>query len=96
VQLPMIHLNGSAPETLLAGYEAAYTAVKAAEEAVRATAPHGRDYYAIQLTNGRDATSVAMTEHLNRVRHLQVLAEEYQTLANHCRRAIEEKARNKR
>ena len=60
---PSIHLNGSAPETLLEGYTEALRAVRDAIEKLAATAPHGRDYYT-QVAGGASAAYYeALDEH---------------------------------
>ena len=43
--LPTIHLNGTGAKTLLAGYEAAYDALIAFREKLRAIEFNSRDYY---------------------------------------------------
>ena len=45
MKTPTIHMNGTPRLMLLADYERAYEAVDAALDALRTTAPNGRDYY---------------------------------------------------
>jgi hypothetical protein len=42
---PIIHLNGDRQEVLISRMKKAYLAIKDAQEALRKTAPHGRNYY---------------------------------------------------
>lgn len=44
---PLVHMNGTSRDSLLAGYMAAIEALQAALPALRATHPNGRDYYPI-------------------------------------------------
>lgn len=44
---PIIHLNGDRPATLLAALTAAYKALHAAQDALRACAPNARNYYPV-------------------------------------------------
>ena len=48
IEAPTIHLNGSSEQRLLDALVAATVALRAAEDAVAETAPHGRDYYVQQ------------------------------------------------
>ncbi len=45
IALPTIHLNGTSKAELVKQVETAYVALNEAVEALRAMAPHGRDYY---------------------------------------------------
>ena len=45
IALPTIHLNGTGAESLAAGYEAAYEALVAFREKLRAIEFNSRDYY---------------------------------------------------
>jgi hypothetical protein len=45
INLPTVHMNGTSHEDLWASYEAAYTAVKAAQEAFKKIEFNARDYY---------------------------------------------------
>lgn len=47
VILPIVHMNGDTKKTLLHNLESAYQAVKAAEVALAACAPNGRNYYLV-------------------------------------------------
>jgi hypothetical protein len=65
--------------------------MRAAEEALRAVSPHGRDYYPL----GDEAGTVAMGEHLERLDKVKAVAADMLALAKHCQAAIEEKRRNR-
>jgi len=52
---PTVHLNGTSAKDLWAGYEAAYDAVRAAQDALRKIEFNARDYY----VQGNDAYSKA-------------------------------------
>lgn len=81
MQFPIVHLNGSGKAALVKGYENAHEALTKALEAVKLTAPHGRDYYPISP----DAVNTAMAEHLERVKKLQTMIFEMSVLAVYCR-----------
>lgn len=63
---PTIHLNGSSRETLQQGFEKAYRAINAAQEAFAECAPNARDYY----VQGPDAYRRASAEY---VRHAEAI-----------------------
>lgn len=63
MQIPTIHLNGSAGEVLQEQYTAAAEAVRKAIDAVCDAGPNARDYY----VQGSDAALVAQLEHEARV-----------------------------
>jgi hypothetical protein len=77
--VPIVHLNGTSPESLSAGYEAAYDAVQQAIRMLADSAPNGRDYY---MYPG-DALSVATNEHFARMQKLQDVAKELDELIGH-------------
>jgi len=76
---PTIHINGTGKADLLNGYRQAMAAVRLAIDAVRSTAPHGRDYY-VQRDN---PIQMAMREHAERLVKLQSVFDELQALAIH-------------
>ena len=45
MMIPSVHLNGTSQKNLLAELETAYSAVNAANDALRQVTVHGRDYY---------------------------------------------------
>lgn len=45
ITAPTVHLNGTSAKDLWAGYEAAYDAVRAAQEAIGKIEFNARDYY---------------------------------------------------
>ena len=77
---PTIHLNGSCPATLRDDYINAGQAVRQAMESLRATSPHGRDYY----PQGATAFGNAAEEHRQRYLRLKSVLEELEELAEHC------------
>jgi predicted protein tyrosine phosphatase len=78
--LPTLHLNGTPATDLRHAYLAAMDAVQDAQDAVRQTAPNGRDYY----PQGPDAINAAQEEHASRLAALQRVFDELQELAVHC------------
>ena len=66
MKTPTIHMNGTPRVMLLADYERAYEAVDAALDALRTTAPNGRDYY----PQGPGAIDEAQHEHAARMKAL--------------------------
>jgi hypothetical protein len=69
---PTIHLNGTSAKDLWAGYEEAYDAVRAAQEALGKIEFNARDYYvqdADAFTKARD--------HRNEQRQVLAQVEEY-------------------
>jgi hypothetical protein len=69
---PTVHLNGTDRAGLLAQLTTARNAVEAAMDAVRAAAPHARDYY-----ERIDSTfPVARVEHILRIARLQSVRDE--------------------
>jgi hypothetical protein len=90
---PSIHLNGSAPETLLEGYTEALRAVRDAIEKLAATAPHGRDYYT-QVAGGASAAYYeALDEHETRMHKLADVEHEILELGRHVRGEIGKRQR---
>ena len=77
VQAPQIHFNGSGKQRLLDDLEAAYTAIQAAEDALRRCAPNGRDYYTISPV----AVTRAGDEHMARMRALRGVCDELAAIA---------------
>lgn len=72
MQLPMIHLNGTSKESLIEGLCKASNAIEEAYQALKQTAPNGRDYYPL----GSEAIRVAESEHMDRLRRLDGVKEE--------------------
>jgi ethanolamine utilization cobalamin adenosyltransferase len=77
--MPSVHLNGTGKRTLLLGYQTAISALNLAIDAVRDTAPHGRDYY-VQRNH---PIQIAMAEHYARLEKLHQVARELEALAIH-------------
>jgi hypothetical protein len=73
---PTVHLNGTAPISLLHGYETAHSAVSEAINKIALTCPNKRDYYVQKA--GDAAFRLAVSEHHDRVRKLtEVLTDLY-------------------
>lgn len=68
--VPTVHLNGTDGASLMACYLEARQAVDFAMEALKATAPHGRDYY-VQPDKG--ALSRATAEYMARMAALETV-----------------------
>ena len=73
---PTIHLNGTGRDSLVEGWETAWSACEAAMEALKQTAPNGRDFY----PQGPEALDKAVNEHRDRLRRIQSVQEELQAL----------------
>lgn len=77
---PTVHWGGSRPDELKRTYRAAMKSLEAAEDAVAATAPHGRDYPA-----GEEHYVLARREHEARLRRVADLKHEYEDLFSQVR-----------
>ena len=73
---PTVHLNGTSHKDLYAGYEAAYHAVRAAQEAIGNIEFNARDYY----VQGPEAWSKAQD---HRIEQRQALAQVEEYLLQH-------------
>lgn len=76
ITAPTIHLNGTSAKELWAGYEAAYDAVRAAQEAIGKIEFNARDYY-VQSPNAWGQARDARNE------QLQALAQVEEYLLQH-------------
>lgn len=74
--LPTIHLNGTSPDRLIADLCAASSALDAAYEALKQTAPNGRDWY----PQGPAAMAAAEAEHMSRLRRVDEVKKEVDEL----------------
>lgn len=74
--LPTIHSNGTSKAELIEGLCNASNALDDAYEALKATAPNGRDYY----PQGDDALGKATAEHMDRLRRLDAVKKEVDAL----------------
>lgn len=79
IALPRINLNGTSKGELLQQQLTALDAINAAIDALCAAAPNGRDYQT--LPSG--AVQLAMSEHTTRLKLLQTVQDELQTIAMH-------------
>ena len=76
ITAPTVHLNGTSAKDLWAGYEAAYEAVRAAQEAIGNIEFNARDYY----VQGPEAWSKARD---HRIEQRQALANVEEYLLQH-------------
>ena len=76
ITAPTVHLNGTSHKDLYAGYEAAYHAVRAAQEAIGNIEFNARDYY----VQGPEAWSKAQD---HRIEQRQALAQVEEYLLQH-------------
>ena len=67
---PLVHINGTDRDTLIAGYKAARNAIMDANFLLRAAGPNGRDYY----TLGPEAWNTAVFEHAMRLQQIEDIA----------------------
>jgi hypothetical protein len=74
--IPTVHDNGTSKARLIEGYEAASASIEAAYQAVKATAPNGRDYY----PQGPAAMEQATAEHLARLKKLDEVRDEIDSI----------------
>jgi hypothetical protein len=82
MRMPTIHSNGTSRTELFDNYYRAIEAVTAAIDALRATAPNGRDYYVQNLPH-TDASVEAMREHRARVAALETVKTDLEALCEH-------------
>lgn len=74
--LPTIHRNGTSREELIEGLCAASQAIDLAYQALKQTAPNGRDFY----PQGSSALGQAIKEHNDRLRGLDAVKDEVDAL----------------
>jgi hypothetical protein len=72
VILPTIHMNGTSRDSLSEDLCGAYNALREAYDALKRSAPHGRDYY----PQGDGALSVAQGQHRARLLAVQSVMDE--------------------
>lgn len=77
---PTIHLNGTSKQELADGFELAYDALNAAYDAIKQTAPNGRDFY----PQGEWVLSKAIGEHTSRLAQVELLMKEFEQLLEAC------------
>ena len=91
MRVPTIHLNGTPGQRLFVALSLARDAVNVARDAVRATAPNGRDYY-LQPGN---AIGEAEAEHRTRIAKLEAVSDELHGILIHVYEALEEQKARK-
>lgn len=74
--IPMIHTNGTSKHRLVEELTDAVEAIEAAYQAIKQTAPNGRDYYPF----GPDAFNAATNQHQNRLRKIDEVRNELEQL----------------
>ena len=75
--VPAVHLNGTGEKSLLDSIEKAHHAAREAYDALRETAPNGRDYYVYSP----EAYDRARTEYLDRMTAIDSVIQELEALA---------------
>ena len=76
--LPVIHMNGTGAEELMAGYENIYDCIVKLQAAMEKCIPHGRDYYPLgdqhyaEAVNERDKHSKAVNDFNHYILHHMV------------------------
>jgi hypothetical protein len=78
IEIPVVNINGSSPETMVEDISAALSALHLAKEAVAKTAPHPRDWQTVK--DGDALCRVASAHHRARMRVLDILFEELQAI----------------
>lgn len=76
---PTIHLNGTSKKSLLDGYHTAYLALRAAQAALVAITPHGRDYY----PQGEGAIHEALKEHRENIMKVYEVSRDIEAHVQH-------------
>jgi hypothetical protein len=89
VVLPMLHLNGTSPETLQEGYLKAYRAINDAIAALNSLEFHSRDYYPI----GPDAWTKARREREEQYDQLRSMSVKFMEVIELCQVSIDAKKR---
>ena len=69
LQAPQVHSNGTSPDHLVGALGAAMNALEAAHDAVKATAPHPRDYDPRGYARAR-------AQHADRIRTIEEVKDE--------------------
>lgn len=82
LEIPTIHLNGTPKQSLLDDINDAYQVVAAAQIALAATGPNGRDYYkGLKAGADYDRLAKAVDEHQARMTKLHDILKELEELA---------------
>ena len=76
MQLPTVHYNGTSKEELIKQLCHAANSIDTAFDALRQTAPNGRDYY----PQGPEAFERAIIQHRDRMARLDAIKEELEAM----------------
>lgn len=77
MMIPTVHLNGDSKQSLIDPLCDASMAINSAYDALKQTAPNGRNFY----TQGPGALGKATDEHMDRLRRLDAIKTEIDELA---------------
>lgn len=77
MMVPDVHMNGTHRDELVDGYQNTANALALAFQRAKQSAPNGRDYY----TKGPEAMKAATEQHESRLRRIDALKTEFETLA---------------
>jgi len=86
---PLIHLNGSSPVTLCAGYGDAARTLRDALDALYACSPNARDYY----PQGDAAYRQAAAEHEKRINALRQVNAEIEMIVENINEQVDARKR---
>ena len=81
LQLPVVHLNGTSKRELKNLWLAPYSLIGDAYDQLKRAAPHMRDYYVLP-GGGQAEFLTAQEQHYSRLRRLEQVREELETLCN--------------
>ncbi len=76
--VPMVHMNGTSEKDLVEQFENAFDAVQTAYEALKKSAPNGRDYYCYPPETG--GFELARKQHTERLQKLHDVQNELESL----------------
>jgi hypothetical protein len=77
LMVPFVHMNGTSKARLIEQIENAYDAIGKALDAMKQTAPNGRDYYPL----GQSAREIALDQHMARMAKLSSVQSELEAIA---------------
>ena len=85
---PVLHMNGTSADGLIDPLSNAYDALNTAYEALKQTAPNGRDYYVHRDPN---ALKTATEQHMARLRRVDEIKAELEEIIGDIQRQSDEK-----